>query len=147
MRWKFNKVLNYIASGLMGLIIGLYFYTAITVFKAQATVFNDFATITDVLGFIFNTLKWESKTIKYPTTSQRIAIIDNKNNAKLTVALALPDNPNIAYSPAIITKRTEIVTNGIQETMKRFSFLIRISLATSYAMINIDITKYMAALP
>ena len=37
MRWKFNKVLNYIASGLMGLIIGLYFYTAITVFIAGST--------------------------------------------------------------------------------------------------------------
>ena len=37
MRWKFNKIVNYLSAGFMGLVIGLYFYTAIAVFVTHSS--------------------------------------------------------------------------------------------------------------
>ena len=45
MRWKFNKIVNYLSTGFMGLVIGLYFYSAIVVFIAKSSENYKIATL------------------------------------------------------------------------------------------------------
>ena len=40
MRWKFNKVVNYLSAGFMGFIIGLYFYSAIVVLVVKSSEYK-----------------------------------------------------------------------------------------------------------
>ena len=45
MRWKFNKVVNYLSAGFMGLVIGLYFYSAIAIFITHSSENYQIATL------------------------------------------------------------------------------------------------------